>query len=853
MKHRPIFIIAFLLFGLLKISSQQAELNFYELRAEMDMYFAENEKKSGYKQYKRAEYYFDTRLDKDGSILNIDAKKWSTWNDYRRTISRNSERSYAGDWDFVGPAYHSNHEGLGRVNRIAFHPTDEDILYAATAGGGLWYTPNHGTVWFPLTDGIPVNNLSGVAIDYTNPDIMYILTGDGDGCCGGARSYGLRKPSIGVLKSFDGGDIWSKTGLEFDEQDVVWSYDLKMHPTNPSILFASTDNGLYRSLDGGDSWFLCFTGLINEMEFMVGTPSTIFAVDDDNVYKSTTLGITWSDTVPIPDLDGAAGRMAITTCASKANTLYLIASPGEDTSVHRGLFISTDAGESFAMVSDSPNIVQNQPNFDLCISCNPNDPNDVLVGAVDIWKSTDAGGNFSIDKSTHADIHELISSPLNDRLYAATDGGVYYSDDFGDSWLFISQWLQITQYYKLAVSQFDDNLIIAGSQDNGTHRDDNINAIMERIYVKDGMDCAIHPLNDDLMIYSAQNGQFVMSTDGGDSEDSLLFATSLPASVEAGWVTPVAWNPNDANNIMLGFKPIYRTTDGSTFAPISDTISGLRILHIGTSNSSRVYAGDWYDLDSLNTFHLWTSQDGGDSWTPLHQNVGFPDTTLLISSLTTNPNNSAEVWITVGGWAAGQKVFRSMNAGNSWSNMTGTLPNIPVNTIAYQDPDLGVGDAVYIGTDLGVFYRDVNLGDWIYYWNEMPLVEIADLEIRYSDNKIVAATHGRGIWESDLHSSCIFSYVLPGFIQFTGFSYFFQASNHINSTATIDGFGSRVIYKAGQQVTLQDGFHATAHNGAFFKAVNGDCIGGIESAILPGEEEQMESNEVFIAPVKGKN
>ena len=782
------------------------------------------------KPLERMLHYYDTRTDRNGKLVNGDMFRWKAMQKIKARFESAEQRSYSGDWDFIGPAYHDGYTGIGRVNRLAFHPTDENIIYAATAGGGLWYTPNHGIVWYPMTESLPVNNLSGVAVNYNDPDEMYILTGDGDGCCGGARRYELRKPSIGVLKSTDGGYIWQPTGLVFDEKTVVWSNDLKMHPTIPNILFASTNSGLYRTINGGDDWFEILNEPINEIEFKVGQPSTIFAVDDNNFYRSTNLGITWPDTIPIPAFDGDEERMAITTCLSNPEAIYLIASPGEDT-LHRGLYFSSNGGDAFSEVSDTPNVVQNQANYDLCITCNPGDQNDVLIGAVSIWKSENAGVGFAPTGGTHADIHELISNPLNDRLYAATDGGVYFSEDFGDSWTFISEWLRITQYYKIAVSHQDGDVVIGGSQDNGTHRNENGDAVMDRIYGKDGMDCAIHPLNDDLMIVSAQDGEFRISTDGGDTNDSLVHQSSLPSSVESIWVTPVAWDPNNANHIMLGYQPIYRATDGATFTAIADTISGRRILHIG-GTGNRVYAGDKYAVnDSTESFHLWSSQDDGASWFPCYSQPTFPDTTLIVSSLTTNPDNAAEVWITLGGWTAGEKVYRSADAGVSWSNMSGSLPNIPVNAIIYQDTDNNPDDAVYIGTDLGVFYRDDNLGDWTYYSNGLPVVEVADLEISYADNTLVAGTHGRGIWESDLFSSCPNSYVLDEFQQFTTLSYFFQAADSIRSTVLIDGFGSSVIYRAGDHVTLADGFRATADNQAFFKAVYGPCDGGIESVV----------------------
>jgi hypothetical protein len=260
-------------------------------------------------------------------------------------------------------------------------------------------------------------------VDYVNPNILYILTGDGDGCFGVSSGYGLQKSSIGVLKSYDGGATWAQTGLVFNETSGVWPYDLRIHPTMPEILFAATNKGLYRSLNGGDDWFEILNEFIYELEFKVDDPSTILAVGRDAVYRSTTLGFVWNDTVAIPLLNEDEGRMTLALCPQNANTMYLAASPGSDT-LYRGLYISTDAGESFNVVSDTPNIMDDQSWYDLTIVCDPNDITQVMAGIVKLWKSSASGANVSSIGGTHADIHQLITNPLNDRLYAGTDGGV---------------------------------------------------------------------------------------------------------------------------------------------------------------------------------------------------------------------------------------------------------------------------------------------------------------------------------------------------------------------------------------------------------------------------------------------
>ncbi len=817
-------------------SAQPVQKNFYSIQQEMEELYKEpGSRDAKYKHWKRAEYYLQTRLGSKGEIVSAEHLKWSTWEKHKAQLQRGPQRTYSGDWEFFGPFLIEENPGIGRVNRIAFHPSDPDIIYLGTAGGGVQYTNNHGIDWAPLTESLPVNNISGIVVDHTDPDLIYILTGDGDGCCGGARGYFLRKSSTGILKSVNGGYTWQPTGLIFEEDDEVWPYDLVQHPVLPEILLAATSTGIFLSVDAGQDWTQVLNSKVFELHFKPDQPSVIFAVSDEYVFRSTTVGITW-DSIAIPLLDGDDGRMSLAICDLDPDVMYLAASPDSDDSTScRGFFQSTDAGLSFDFVIDTPNIVDYQPNYDLAMICNPQNINQVLVGAVRHWKTTNAGSSFAKLDGTHADIHDLKVNPLNNRLYSANDGGLYYSDDFGENWIFMAEYCAITQYYKLAVSQQNPEVVIAGAQDNGTHRNhENASQDMDKIHGGDGMDCAIHPSNDSLMIYSSQDGDFWLSSDLGNSEDSLIHRSSLPDAVKASWVTAIGWDPSDADNIYIGYKPIYRSFDrGATFDPIPDTVSGRRILHVATANGQRLYAGDLYKItEDVNTFHLWTSSDQGTTWTPLHTSNTFPDTFLVISALCTHPDDDQEVWITVAGYVDGIKVFRSLDAGTTWTNMSGTLPNTTMNTIVLQNTQGSSNYAVYLGTDIGIFYRDASLGDWIPFSNGLPIVEISDLEINHADGRIVASTHGRGIWIADLFSSCENVINISYSLQNDDHSYFFQASDSIISNVPVDNsFGVQVIYKAAHAVVLKEGFQATQENGSYFRALLGDCEEG--GVIMP--------------------
>jgi hypothetical protein len=220
------------------------------------------------------------------------------------------------------------------------------------------------------------------------------------------------------------------------------------------------------------------------------------------------------------------------------------------------------------------------------------------------------------------------------------------------------------------------------------------------------------------------------------------------------------------------------------------------------------------------------SDDGGTNFS----NVTSDLPAGTITFIAVNPTNSSDVFVTYSGYTAGRKVFRSTNAGTSWTNISGSLPNIPVNCIAYETTGGSPNDALYIGTDVGVYYRDDDLGDWVPFMNGMPAVIVLDLEINETYGYITAATFGRGYWRSLLYSACPYGWNLtpandPGNPNYTGFQHW-EASNFITSTRIITGgIGTDVTYQAAGSITLLQGFHARAGNK--FKAVLGPCTSGV--------------------------
>jgi hypothetical protein len=243
-------------------------------------------------------------------------------------------------------------------------------------------------------------------------------------------------------------------------------------------------------------------------------------------------------------------------------------------------------------------------------------------------------------------------------------------------------------------------------------------------------------------------------------------------------------------------------------------VAGSSAMAVGTSYTGRLYAASGTSI--------WRSDDYAVTWTSI--SAGLPG--LSITGIAVNPDVSMNVFVTVGSYTAGQKVYASTNGGANWTNISGTLPNLIVNCIAFEDNNGSPDGALYIGTDIGVYYRNATIGDWLTFSNGLPSVPVFDLEINKPAGLIRAGTYGRGLWDSYLYSTCPSGWSLtvgndPSNPNYTGYQYY-ESSNWITSSRTVTGgIGTDVTYKAANSVTLTTGFHALENN--LFKAILGPC------------------------------
>jgi len=722
--------------------------DFYETRRVFEEYIEtqdHSERIPGMKQFDRFSYFLDSRVDDQGRHARPEA----TWVEYDRLIKKEKSSGKftpTANWNPLGPfVVPANSPGMGRVNCIAFHPTNASIIWIGAASGGVWKTTNGGNYWHPVSDHIASLGISSIVVDHQNPNIVYAATGDFNN----TDTY-----SVGVLKSFDGGNTWNTTGMSWTQPDQRRISQLLIHPNDPNILYAGTSVGVWKTIDGGDNWSMVRSGVIGDLAFRPGDPTVIYAILGTSFWKSTNDGNSFTPVNINNSLPLRRAKIGVTP--ADPNYVYVLTVRNDD-SGFEGLYRSTDGGTSFTqMSSTSPNILGYSSNgsssggiawYALGITVSPLNKNEVWAACVNVWRSTNGGSNWHIrahwygDQGipyVHADIHYMAYHPITGALFICSDGGVDITTNSGASFQQKNNGLAIGQVYRIGLSKQDPNRIIGGWQDNGTHLLKNTS--WSHMLGGDGMEGIISHTNYNYMYGCMQYGNIYRTYDGGSNWQKI--SDNIPE--EGSWVTPYVMHPTHHNILLAGYNNIWRTSNyGSTWTKLTNfTTTGywdkFRSLTYAPSNPNYIYAGTYN--------RIYRSANNGQTWVQINNNLpSYP-----ISYIAVHNKNPQIVYVTLSGFNNGHKVYMSTNGGQTWSNISGNLPNLPANTIVQQKNSPG---GIYVGMDVGIFYRDSTLTDWVQYFHGLPNVKIAELEIHYDTERLVAATYGRGIWWSYTYNS----------------------------------------------------------------------------------------------------
>ncbi|MFI5204693.1 MAG: T9SS type A sorting domain-containing protein [Flavobacteriales bacterium] len=747
----------------------------------------------GWKPYKRWEYDQLYHTTPNGEPVNA--------NYYLEQVLRATEAKNAaqqnraqqtGTWFSEGPhdlppsPDPTMQHGLGRINCMAFHPTNPSTYWVGVAQGGVWKTEDNGNSWVPLTDNLPITRVSDIAVDPNNADIMYISLCDFE-YIDVSLTLDYRKRNthygLGLYKTTDGGVNWQPTGLAFTLQggDATLIRKILIHPTNTNQLVAAGTSGMYTSNNGGTNWTQVLDSLFWDLVQDPVTPNTLYASTGflyasqqgyASVMKSTDFGQTWTLLNTGIPTTNQVERIKLAIAPSNPNIIYAITT--DLSSGLYGIYKSTNAGVNWNLQFNSLNLLDwdeglsigGQGTYDLVFMVNPTNPNAVYAGGVNLWGSTDGAVSFDpisywvgyYGPSIHADQHMLTYQPSTGRYFICNDGGIYHSagllsENWGNIlsgsfwptvWTNISDGLTVTSFYRISSSRVNDGRIMAGAQDNSTHFFNGTS--WTTVIGGDGMDNVIDPGDPSTYIGMWQYGGMAKTIDGG-----LNFNYFAPTGETGEWTTPIIAD-YITGDLYAGYANVHVSSDfGDNWTPISNFqpeptnfyYPEICAMAVSASNSQVLMAArrPRYEYGFYST--LYRTANGGASW----QNIttGLPDS-LYFTAVDISHDNPNIAWVSCAGFSPGNKVFKTSNGGTSWQNISSNLPDLPVNVIK-QIPGSAV-HGLLAGTDVGLYYTDDTSSGWIPWSNGLPNVIVTDIEPNMAEGKIYISTFGRGVWST---------------------------------------------------------------------------------------------------------
>jgi photosystem II stability/assembly factor-like uncharacterized protein len=736
--YRKIFLVFLNFYCFASICyAQQIEYNYWQAK---QRFLTENKDKfeheltigkedNSIEQFNRWTHFMEARIDNATGECFDAGMFWKEKQNYLNQKNNKATRSSNSDWQCLGPFSPFETNGttrgrLGRINCITMHPTDANTIFAGTPNGGIWKSTNQGISWTSNTDRLDNISIADIAIDPTNTNIMYAATGDGYGYDGGGNFWGGTY-SAGLIKSIDGGATWNTTGLSYNLNNLRTIRSILLYPDNPQVIFASTSNGLQKSIDAGVTWMQVLSGSHYSVTFNPQNAQTMYAISGA-VRKSTDGGNTWTIITPTTT-SPATGDMRnyLAVSHQDSNILYYLFGK-ED---YEQLFKSTNGGVSWIDISADllANGYASYGYYAAVMNIDPNNDNNVMVGGVYMYESKDGGQTFSEVSAgiLHAD-HRCItySKSQNEVCYIGCDGGLYRKQN--NTLTMRSEGLVISQIYNVAINPKNPENFYMGLQDNGNKALKKGNRI--RCTGADGMENIVDSRDTNHTYHEIQYGGLYESNDGG------LNTNFMNNTAPQEWILPLTQDYVTPFSIYQGVNQGLINLD-----------NGSKIT-IGTNNitileTNKLQPKRWI---ISNGRRIWTSNSGPTGpWKEITTTLNSVSLSLLDAAVSSN--DTVTSYAVFGGFNATQKVFKTSNNGLVWTNITDNLPNVPVNTICVGHDSL---ETVYIGTDLGVFFRDKYMATWMPFDKNLPNVIITDLRISPSANLLYAASYGRGLWRS---------------------------------------------------------------------------------------------------------
>ena len=661
-------------------------------------------------------------------------------------------------WTLTGPTNIG-----GRITDIEIPDGDLQTIYVGAATGGILKTTDGGMTWENLFNDIPVISIGDIAIDPNDLDIIYAGTGEAN-----SSSYSFW--GNGIYKSTDAGENWTPSGLDNSAYIgrilVDYSNSQRVFAAACGYLFSYSDErGIYRSEDGGQNWermlFLTdSTAAIDLIQHPVN-PEILYAAmwertrgleyrnsfgTTSGIWQTTDGGETWNELTNGLMPGQEVGRIGLTICKSQPDILYAVY---DLPNFEVGVFKTTDGGQSWTRTNDNALYGMNS-SFGWYfgqIRVDPTNPDRVFVMGVSLFKSENGGNSWSDQPGStiHVDHHAMVIDEATSTIIEGNDGGLYTSNNYGIWWSKINN-LPITQFYAIDIDYLNPERIYGGTQDNNTIRTftggvDNWSAILGG----DGMYTLVDYTNSNVIYAEYQWGNLFRSDDGGWN---MNYIASYWENDRINWSAPLAMHPQDPSILYFGTYRIWKSFNkGNTWTPFSDDLTKginqyfhtITTIAISTLNPSIVIVGAGDGKVHIST-------NDGLEWTDI--TAGLPD--RWITRVAADPFNSQTIYTTLSGFRWDEPlphVFKSTDLGQTWTEISGNLPEFPVNDIVL-DPD--IPDKIIVATDAGLYGTIDGGNSWEWIWNDIPAVPVCALKIHAPTRKIVAGTYGLSTYSASL-------------------------------------------------------------------------------------------------------
>ncbi len=719
----------------------------------------------------------------------------------------------------------------GRITDVALNPTNQNIIYVGTSVGGVFKSSDGGDNWTAVFDDAGALSIGDLAVAPSAPNTVYAGTGEANGSFSTGAFFGT-----GIYKSTDAGGSWTNTGLE----NTNHIGRIVVDPQNADRVYAAAtgvlygkneDRGLYRTLDGGLNWekvlyisdsTACIDVAINPQNANIVYTAMWerirkpwgrrYGGSTSGIYRSLDGGDNWEPlTNGLPVSDAETGRIGLAISPSDPDIIYACYSTNAITNVFDGIYKSTDAGSSWEQVDDGSidNVFSSFGWFFGNLRVAPNDADKLWCLGVPLYRSEDGGVTWSTATgSMHVDQHALEIHPMNPNfMVAGNDGGVYISQNGGETWVHV-EILPITMFYNADIDYQTPERLFGGTQDNGTNRTPAGAADgWEKILGGDGFHVLVDPTEPNFVYAEYQYGNLFRSDDGGNS---MTFIFNGGNDDRTNWNTPIALDPSDPTTLYFGANVLYRSTDrGDSWEAISPDLTDgehpsgslsfgtITTIAVAPSSPLTVYVG----TDDGN---VQVTTDGGESWNNI--SAGIPD--RFVSKIIVHHNDALTAYVALSGYKYldyQPHLLQTIDGGETWVDVSGNLPEIPINDV---ELDPSWPSVLYVANDLGVWHS-LNYGEeWQVLGTGLPLTVVNDIVVHDPSRKLVAATFGRSMLEYDL--------------------------GEITATTRVAGQSSNLtVYPNPMSTTAQISFFAkkTTHGKLELLALNGQSLNLIKEGI----------------------